>query len=143
MSDGVSAERRRRRDEPVYVISVAAEIAGMHPQTLRAYERSGLVNPSRSSGNVRRYSDRDIERLGEIQELTQDEGLNLAGVKMVLEMRDALQEARARARRLEQRVNELRTRMREEVEAAHASHRFELVPLRPGQIEVYRRRRRR
>ncbi|MDQ4131548.1 MAG: MerR family transcriptional regulator, partial [Actinomycetota bacterium] len=67
-------------NEPVYVISVAAALAGVHPQTLRAYERFGLITPRRSSGNVRRYSQRDIQRLEEIQRLTQREGLNLAGV---------------------------------------------------------------
>lgn len=131
--------QRRDRTEAVYVISVAAEIAGMHPQTLRSYERNGLVDPNRSSGNVRRYSERDIERLREIQYLTQEEGLNLAGVKMVLDMRDTLAAVRARAAELERRLDETMDRMQGEIEAAHASHRHELVPWQRGVIEVYRR----
>lgn len=133
-------ERDRVRDEPVYVISVAADLAGVHPQTLRSYERNGLVDPQRSSGNVRRYSDQDIERLLEIQRLTQEEGLNLAGVKMVLELRANLARLRRRAERLERELDEAVERTREEVEAAHRSHRFELVPVEHGQIEIYRRR---
>ena len=72
-----------QRDRAVYIISVAAELAGVHPQTLRAYERLGLLAPQRTSGNTRRYSERDIERLRLIQELTQGEGINLAGVQMI------------------------------------------------------------
>lgn len=126
-----------RRDEPVYVISVAAELAEMHPQTLRAYERSGLVTPRRSAGNVRRYSQRDVERLREVQRLT-SEGLNLAGVKMVLELREALATAQRRSELLQQEVERLSARLREEVEAAHQSHRFELVPQRRSALEPYR-----
>lgn len=125
-----------RRDDPVFVISVAAELAGMHPQTLRAYERGGLVNPRRSAGNVRRYSRRDVERLREVQRLT-SEGLNLAGVKMVFELREALVAAQQRAARLEQQLEELSGRLREEVQAAHKAHRFEVVPLRHGALEPY------
>ncbi len=123
-----------RRDEPLYVISVAAELAEMHPQTLRAYERSGLVSPRRSAGNVRRYSERDVERLREVQRLT-GEGLNLAGVKMVLELREALAAAQRRAALLEQELERLSDRLRDEVEAAHRSHRFELVPQRRTALE--------
>ncbi len=124
------------RDEPVYVISVAAELADVHPQTLRAYERSGLVSPRRSAGNVRRYSERDVERLREVQRLT-SEGLNLAGVKMVLELREAVAAAQRRAALLEQELERLSARLREEVEAAHRSHRFELVPQRRSALEPH------
>ncbi|MFN2557872.1 MAG: heat shock protein transcriptional repressor HspR [Nitriliruptorales bacterium] len=124
------------RDEPVYVISVAAELAEMHPQTLRAYERSGLVSPRRSAGNVRRYSERDVERLREVQRLT-GEGLNLAGVKMVLELREVLAAAQRRAALLEQEVERLSKRLREDVEAAHRSHRFELVPQPRSALEPH------
>lgn len=139
-----TADRRERRpgDDPVYVISIAAELAGVHPQTLRSYEREGLVDPHRSSGNARRYSDRDIERLNEIQRLTQEQGLNLAGVKMVLDLRESLREMRDHADQLERRLDQMMQRLRDEVEAAHESHRFELVPFQRGQIEIYRRRRR-
>lgn len=138
--DGEPVEVRTgptRDDEAVYAISVAAELTGCHPQTLRAYEREGLVSPQRSAGNVRRYSDRDVARLREIQRLTQDEGLNLAGVRMVLELRDATTAARRRAARLEAELEALTERLRDEVEAAHKSHRFELARRHPSSIEVY------
>lgn len=144
MADGTTEEREQRSDdEPVYVISVAAELAGMHPQTLRSYERTGLIDPHRSSGNVRRYSDKDIERLAEIQRLTQEEGLNLAGVKMVLDLRETVREMHRRAARLERELDDMVERLRDEVAAAHQSHRFEIVPVQRGQIEIYRRRSRR
>lgn len=126
-----------QREEPVYVISVAAELAGMHPQTLRSYERLGLVSPRRSVGNVRRYSERDVERLREVQRLT-SEGLNLAGVKMVLHLRDQLELARRRAAHLERELKEMSERLRRDVEAAHRSHRFELVPVSRSAVEPYR-----
>lgn len=125
------------RDAPVYAISVAAEIAGVHPQTLRTYEREGLVTPKRSGGNVRRYSVSDLERLTEIQRLTQEEGLNLAGVRMVLDLRDALQAARRRAARLEFELDAMTAQLRDEVAAAHASHRYELVPVPRAAMELY------
>jgi MerR family transcriptional regulator, heat shock protein HspR len=128
-----------RRDEPVYVISVAAELCGVHPQTLRAYEREGLLNPQRSSGNVRRYSDRDLALLEEIQRLTQEEGLNLAGVKMVLELRSRLQRQRERIAELEAQMEALAERLEREVEAAHRAHRFELVPVPTTAVELHAR----
>lgn len=92
------------RDRAVYIISVAAELAGVHPQTLRSYERLGLLQPQRTSGNTRRYSERDIERLRLIQELTQQEGINLAGVKMIIAMRAELDEIQRRTDELERRL---------------------------------------
>lgn len=97
-------DRERHEDRAVYIISVAAELAGVHPQTLRTYERLGLLSPQRTSGNTRRYSERDIERLRLIQELTQDEGVNLAGVKLIMAMRAQLEEVRRRAEELEERL---------------------------------------
>ena len=126
-------------DDAVYVISVAAELAGMHPQTLRAYEREGLLSPRRSSGNVRRYSARDIERLRTIRRLTQDEGLNLAGVRMVLALRDALEVSVRHAQQMEQELERAAQQLRDEVAAAHASHRFEVVPYRRVAVEQHRR----
>ncbi|MBW3577335.1 MAG: MerR family transcriptional regulator [Actinobacteria bacterium] len=131
-------DRRRGRDGAVYVISVAAELAGMHPQTLRAYERSGLVSPERSSGNVRRYSDADVERLHQIQDLT-SQGLNLIGVKMVLELRGRLAAAQQRIARLESELERMADRLRDEVAAAHREHRHELVPVSRGAIEIWRK----
>jgi MerR family transcriptional regulator/heat shock protein HspR len=91
----------RDDDRAVYIISVAAELAGVHPQTLRIYERKGLLQPQRTRGNTRRYSDRDIETLRRIQDLTQDRGINLAGVKMIIQMQAELDAMRERAEALE------------------------------------------
>jgi MerR family transcriptional regulator/heat shock protein HspR len=102
-------ERDRRDDveeRAVYVISVAAELAGVHPQTLRIYERKGLVRPQRTSGNTRRYSDRDIDLLRQIQEMTQERGINLAGVKRIIEMQAELAALRAKMRELEAQLRE-------------------------------------
>ncbi|HTG47845.1 MAG TPA: helix-turn-helix transcriptional regulator [Actinomycetota bacterium] len=96
MADRRTPEQRARDDErAVYVISVAAELAGVHPQTLRIYERKGLLRPQRTSGNTRRYSERDIELLRQIQDLTQERGINLAGVKQIIEMETELETLRA------------------------------------------------
>ena len=84
--DDIPGQRGLADERPVYVISVAAELAGMHPQTLRAYDRQGLVTPGRSTGRGRRYSERDVALLREVQRLSQDEGVNLAGVKRILEL---------------------------------------------------------
>ena len=104
-------ERRRRTPRPrpteeraVYIISVAAELSGVHPQTLRMYERRGLLMPERTSGNTRRYSERDIERIRTIQELTQREGVSLAGVKLFIEMREQLERMRRRTEDLEREL---------------------------------------
>lgn len=106
------------RNKPLYMISVAAELTGMHPQTLRVYEQKGLVNPGRSRGNTRLYSQADIERLNLINKLT-DEGINLAGVVRILDMRERMQESealidelRSRVRELEDEVHEFRMRER-------------------------------
>jgi MerR family transcriptional regulator, heat shock protein HspR len=100
-------ERKDIREErAVYVISVAAELAGVHPQTLRIYERKGLVQPKRTSGNSRRYSDRDIDLLKQIQEMTQERGINLAGVKLIIEMEAELRALRAKTEELEERLRE-------------------------------------
>jgi MerR family transcriptional regulator/heat shock protein HspR len=114
------AEDRRRG--AVYVISVAAELAGVHPQTLRIYERKGLVEPARTTGGSRRYSDEDLARLERIAQLT-DEGLNLAGVKRVLALE-------AEIERLHAELADVRADADAAVAAAHRQHRRELVPLR-------------
>ncbi len=107
-------------DHPRYMISVAAELVGMHPQTLRVYETKGLVRPRRTPGNTRLYSEADLERLRLIQRLTTELGLNLAGVETVLRLQDELGRLRARLARLE-------TDMREEVQRVHRQYRRELV----------------
>ena len=101
---------RTDRNRPLYMISVAAQLAGVHPQTLRTYEQKGLVTPQRTSGNTRMYSQADIERLELINELT-GEGINLAGVIRILDLRDnELDDLHKRVRRLADRVHELETR---------------------------------
>jgi MerR family transcriptional regulator, heat shock protein HspR len=107
-------------DRPRYMISVAAELVGMHPQTLRIYESKGLVSPKRTRGNTRLYSDVDLERLRLIQRLTTELGLNLAGVEVVLRLEDELRKAHARLERLERQ-------RREEVQNVHKQYRRELV----------------
>ena len=106
--------------KPRYMISIAAELVGMHPQTLRMYEGRGLVKPKRTPGNTRLYSDADIERLRTVQQLTGELGLNLAAVLHVLELEDELGRLRRRVERLEQRA-------REQVRAVHRQYRRELV----------------
>ncbi|MGQ0825105.1 MAG: heat shock protein transcriptional repressor HspR [Actinomycetota bacterium] len=117
----------------LYVISVAAELAGMHPQTLRIYERKGLVQPARTSGRSRRYSDRDIELLRRIQELS-NEGISLAGVHRVLELEEHLHAARARIADLEARVESLISEMEQRVQAVHREYKRELVPVRSAAL---------
>ncbi len=118
------------RDRAVYVISVAAELAGVHPQTLRIYERKGLVDPARTAGGSRRYSESDIAQLRRIQELT-TEGLNLAGVQRVLELEAELAALRAR-------LDEVRRQADAAVERTHRQYRRDLVPLRQSP-DVWRR----
>lgn len=112
----------RSTDRAVYIISIAAELAGVHPQTLRIYERRGLLNPKRTSGNTRRYSERDIERIRAIQELTQLGGISLEGVKLFIEMREQLEEMQRRTAELERQL-----RRRSGSEGTTAG---DLVPLR-------------
>ena len=120
---------RISRDRAVYVISGAAELAGVHPQTLRIYERKGLLDPARTGGGSRRYSEADIARLQRIQELT-TEGLNLAGVKRVLELEEE-------ARRLQAELERLGAELTARVEATHRHYRRDLVPLNQS-VAVYR-----
>ena len=108
-------------DRPRYMISVAAELVGMHPQTLRIYENKGLVRPKRTAGNTRLYSERDLERLRLIQRLTTELGLNLAGVELVLRLEDELRKAHARIERLQRQLSE-------EVAKVHKQYRRDLVP---------------
>jgi MerR family transcriptional regulator, heat shock protein HspR len=115
----------RREERAVYIISVAAELAGVHPQTLRVYERKGLLRPERTLGNTRRYSPRDLEQLRQIQELTRD-GVNLAGVKKIIELKTELEALRTRTHELEREVVRHRSAMRRHVEGPGS----QLVPLR-------------
>jgi MerR family transcriptional regulator/heat shock protein HspR len=113
-------------ERALYIISVAAELAGVHPQTLRIYERKGLIEPARTVGRSRRYSDRDIALLRRIQELTND-GVGLAGVRRILELEDAVG-------RLTDELELARREAREAVERVHRSYRRDLVPLRQALV---------
>jgi MerR family transcriptional regulator, heat shock protein HspR len=124
----------------LYVISVAAELAGVHPQTLRIYERKGLLAPARTTGRSRRYSDRDIALLRRIQELTSD-GVSLAGVQRILALEDDLVAARARIAELEATLDALQREAEQRVEAAHRQYRHELVPVRSAVVARFEARR--
>jgi MerR family transcriptional regulator, heat shock protein HspR len=128
-------------DRPLFMISVAAELAGMHPQTLRLYERRGLVRPQRTAKNTRRYSERDVERLQRIQELT-ELGLNLAGVERVLAMEAQLDAMHSQMMALQTQLAEAAEAMRREVERVERSHRMDLVPVSRAQVVHIGRRRR-
>ena len=111
-------------DRPRYMISVAADLVGMHPQTLRIYESKGLIRPKRTAGNTRLYSEADLERLRAIQQLTNELGLNLAGVEHVLRLRDEL----VRTRRL---LDRMEAQMRQAIDEVHKHYRRDLVPYKP------------
>jgi MerR family transcriptional regulator, heat shock protein HspR len=117
-------------DHGVFMISVAAELAEMHPQTLRMYEARGLITPKRSAKGTRLYSQEDVERLRRIQEMTAELGLNLAGVERVLELEEQLERARKRLAALEKRVAQAQAEMEAELERVRKSYRAELVPLK-------------
>src|SRR3954452_6782694 len=157
------ADRGRRdgdgrldQERGVFMISVAAELAEMHPQTLRMYEARGLITPKRSPKNTRLYSQSDVERLRRIQQMTSEDGLNLAGVEAVLEMEDQVARMRKELSRMRERTKELEREMNAEVERVRRSLKAELVPYgayerdlvpgdrgRPIRIPVRRTRRKR
>lgn len=112
----------------VFMISVAAQLAEMHPQTLRMYEARGLITPHRSPKNTRLYSQRDVERLRRIQQMTTEEGLNLAGVEMVLDLERSMERMRGELARMRERTAEMEKRIEEEVEQVRRSLRAEIVP---------------
>jgi MerR family transcriptional regulator/heat shock protein HspR len=114
-------------DRPIYMISVAAELVGMHPQTLRMYETKGLVRPQRTPGGTRLYSEADIERLRIVQRLTSELGLNLAGVELVLRLEDELRKAHAQVERLQREL-------RREVQSVHKQYRRDLVLVRDERL---------
>jgi MerR family transcriptional regulator, heat shock protein HspR len=132
-------EKRR----PLFMISIAAELAEMHPQTLRMYERKGLIRPKRSLKQTRLYSLEDVERLRYIQRLTSDLGLNLAGVERVLELESQVQELECRVKELEATLVRHVLEARDEVDRVHRSYRRELVPVRRGEIVIHATRGRR
>jgi MerR family transcriptional regulator/heat shock protein HspR len=107
-------------DRPIYMISVAAELVGVHPQTLRLYENKGLVRPQRTPGGTRLYSEADVERLRIVQRLTTEVGLNLVGVELVLRLEDEL-------RRAHGEINRLQKQLREDIQRVHKEYRRDLV----------------
>ena len=128
-----------KREDAVYVISVAAELAGVHPQTLRIYERRGLIEPYRTPGGTRRYSAADLERLSLILELT-EEGLNLEGVKRVLELENLLENLRSKVESLQERVREAHESADKEIRQVHRSYKSEIVLRRQILPDVRRNR---
>ena len=124
----------RREPDPrrgVYMISVAAELAGMHPQTLRIYESRGLITPKRSPKNTRLYSQQDVDRLRRIQELTSEMGMNLAGVERVFELEEEIERMRRRMRQLEKEADRVQDQLAEELEKVRKSFKRELVRYEP------------
>ena len=133
-----SGKGQPERDQGVYMISVAAELAGMHPQTLRIYEARGLITPKRSAGKTRLYSQEDVDRLRRIQELTSEMGMNLAGVEKVFELEEELERMRARMARLQSKTEELEQEMADELERVKRSFRAEIVKYEPPD-SIFRR----
>ncbi|MFG2821835.1 heat shock protein transcriptional repressor HspR [Kitasatospora sp. NPDC048365] len=115
-------------ETPVYVISVAAELSGLHPQTLRQYDRLGLVCPDRTAGRGRRYSARDIQQLREVQRLSQDEGINLAGIKRIIELENQVAALQSRVAELADALDGAAATLQQREAAVHASYRRDLVP---------------
>ena len=125
-------------DRPLYVISIAAQLAGMHPQTLRTYDRLGLVSPGRTAGRGRRYSERDVALLREVQRLSQDEGINLAGIKRIIELEHQVDALRRRVGELQNDLDRAQADAARREAEVHASYRRDLVPLSNAQVVVWR-----
>ncbi|MBM3658026.1 MAG: MerR family transcriptional regulator [Actinobacteria bacterium] len=125
-------------ERALYIISVAAELAGVHPQTLRIYERKGLIEPQRTQGRSRRYSEKDIALLRRIQELT-NEGVSLVGVRKIIDLENDLARAQARIRELQQALDRAHEDLVEAVQQAHREHRRDLVPVPRAVVQVRRR----
>lgn len=126
------------REAGVYIISVAAELAGVHPQTLRTYERKGLLTPKRTAGGTRRYSERDVARVRLIQQLTQEEGVNLAGVLRILELEDDIERLQRRLEQVHLEAERMQAEARAALREAQQRAGTELVLYRRTQIERHR-----
>jgi MerR family transcriptional regulator/heat shock protein HspR len=124
---------------PVYVISIAAELAGMHPQTLRQYDRLGIVSPGRSAGRGRRYSAREVALLREVQRLSQEEGVNLEGIRRILALENQVSALQGRVQELEAELAAAQAAAEDRVAEAHRTHRRDLVPVK-REVVVWRRR---
>jgi MerR family transcriptional regulator/heat shock protein HspR len=125
-------------DAPLFVISVAATLSGMHPQTLRQYDRLGLVTPTRSGGGGRRYSARDVALLREVQRLSQEEGVNLAGIKRIIELEHHVEALQLRVTELHAELQQAQQALTNAHSTAVASLRRDLVPLRNSALVVWR-----
>lgn len=123
-----------KKKRGLYMIGVMARLAGVHPQTLRMYERKKLISPSRSEGSTRLYSDEDIETLKYIQGLTRDYGINLAGVRMIMDLRRELKRMQRFIEEMEKHTKELEEEMKREIERVHRIYRREIIPVSRGQI---------
>jgi len=125
-------------DTPVFVISVAAQLSGLHAQTLRSYDRLGLVSPGRATGGGRRYSARDISLLREVQRLSQEEGVNLAGIKRIIDLENQVDALKARLTEVLEELAAAHAAAEQAAAAVHASYRRDLVPIRQQQIVVWK-----
>ncbi|MFI9383054.1 heat shock protein transcriptional repressor HspR [Kutzneria sp. NPDC052558] len=125
-------------DTPVFVISVAAQLSGLHAQTLRSYDRLGLVSPGRASGGGRRYSARDISLLREVQRLSQEEGVNLAGIKRIIDLENQVDALKSRLTEVLEELAAAHAAAEQAAAAVHASYRRDLVPVRQQQIVVWK-----
>ena len=123
-------------DTPVFVISVAAQLSGLHAQTLRSYDRLGLVSPGRTRGGGRRYSARDIAVLREVQRLSQEDGVNLAGIKRIIELENQVDALRSRVAELTEELAAAHAAAENAAAAVHASYRRDLVPVRQQQTAL-------
>ncbi len=121
---------------PLYMIGIAAQLAGMHPQTLRIYESKKLINPERTAKNTRLYSDEDIKRLKYIQRLTQEMGVNLAGVKMIIDLEDEITHVQEELDMAEKEMEYFRKKMEEKIRQIHQSYKKEIMLYMPPQIEI-------
>lgn len=135
----LEADSARDAATALYMISVAARLAGMHPQTLRIYEQKGLITPARTPKNTRLYSEEDIQRLRYIQRLTTDMGMNLAGVEKVMELEAQIENLHSRISSLRVEVETATERLKEEIEAVHRSYRRELIPFPRTEITLHRK----
>jgi MerR family transcriptional regulator/heat shock protein HspR len=138
----IARDKDKQNTRALFMISVAAQLAGMHPQTLRIYEQKGLITPARTPKNTRLYSEEDVRRLRYIQRLTTDLGMNLAGVEKVIELEEQIDGLHNRIAKLRNEMESVTRRLHEEVEAVHKTYRRELVLLPKNEISVARRRKR-
>lgn len=124
---------------PLYMIGIAAELSGLHPQTLRIYESKKLIFPKRTIKNTRLYSDEDIDRLKYIQSLTQEMGINLAGVKAIIDLEDEVSSMQEEIARMETEMDEFKKRFKEKIAKIHQSYKKEIVLYTNPQIEIKRK----